>query len=182
MRAISKVVFGAVASLLLGSSAMAADLMAPPPPDVAMTSSADWTGLYLGLGATYRTVSPAPTYSDDVASLILGANFQSGMFLVGLDGRVSYSYENDNAYQQWEWGVRGRAGFVLGDAALVYAAVGYEDHLGSGNTYYQFGVGAEFMVTDNVSLDLAYTHSIGANSGNTNILDDVTGSVLWHFR
>ena len=56
MSPISKIALGALASMLLGSTAMAADLMAPPPVEAAMTS--DWTGGYIGLqGSAIRDSS-----------------------------------------------------------------------------------------------------------------------------
>ena len=79
MSTISKIALGAFASLLLGSTAMAADLMAPPPPDVAMTS--DWTGGYIGVQGPVAQFHLGDYRQPSMC--VLGADFQTDMFLVG---------------------------------------------------------------------------------------------------
>ena len=51
MKFVAKVALGVVALALTGSTAMAADLMAPPPPATAMTSG--WDGVYIGANGYY---------------------------------------------------------------------------------------------------------------------------------
>ena len=176
MLVVSKLGLVATASLLWSGTAMAADLMAPPPPAAAMTS--DWTGGYVGVGGDLLRVTPS---GDNVAELngVLGANLQSGMFLVGLEGWLGYSDDYSISFSQWYAGVKGRAGFVVNDSALIYGSLGYQAY-GDGNTYYQAGVGVEFMVSDSTSLDVEYKHSIGANNGQS--LDQIGASLLWHFK
>lgn len=175
MNLVSKIALGALASVLLGGTAMAADLMQPPPPEAAMTSSADWTGLYLGVGGDYRF---RPGHDIGELNGIIGANFQTGMFLVGLQGWVGYSYDASIPASFWEGGIEGRAGFVA-DSALLYGSLGYEAY-DAGNAYYQAGVGVEFMVSDSMGIDVHYKHSWGAN--NPIVADEVGASLLWHFH
>ncbi len=53
MSILAKIALGTTALVAMGSTAMAADLMAPPPAAAAMTS--DWTGGYIGVeGPTWR--------------------------------------------------------------------------------------------------------------------------------
>lgn len=178
MTPISKIALGALASILLGGTAMAADLMAPPPPEAAMTS--DWTGGYIGIGLEGDHDELYGDNSGEVDA-ILGANLQSGMFLVGLQGWVGYSHDFTNpAPDQWTAGVEARAGFVLGDAALLYAALGYDYFSGSGHNYYIPGVGIEFMVSDSLSLNLEYQHYIGVNT--PQIADALRAQLLWHLK
>jgi opacity protein-like surface antigen len=177
MKFFAPIAVALLASAGLTSVAMAADLMAPPPAAAAMTS--DWTGGYAGIGGSYIRINPASANAVQLDG-ILGANLQTGMFLVGLEGKLGYSYNLTTTFQQWEASVRGRAGVAVGDSALVYGSLGYALYQGSGNTYYQAGLGVEFMLSDNMSLDVAYTHSMGANNANT--LDALSTSLLWHFK
>jgi len=178
MSPISKIALGALASMLLGSTAMAADLMAPPPVEAAMTS--DWTGGYIGAGIEADHDQGSGNNFGEIDA-ILGANFQSGMFLAGVQGWVGYDRNlTSGGGDQWTAGIEGRAGFVVGDTALLYGALGYEYYAGSGNTYYMPGVGVEFMLSDSASVNLEYVHYMGAN--NSNVADGVRAQLLWHFK
>jgi outer membrane immunogenic protein len=174
MTLISKIALGALASVLLGGTAMAADLMAPPPVEAAMTS--DWTGGYIGVEGNYFRFG---TDNGVQLNAVAGANFQSGMFLVGLEGWLGYTDNLTTSFTQWNAGVEARAGLAT-EAALVYGGIGFEHYAGSGNEYWSAGVGVEFMLSDNMSLDLEYKHLMGTNNPAT--LDKVGASVLWHFK
>ncbi len=85
MSILAKIALGTTALVAMGSTAMAADLMAPPPPAAAMTS--DWTGGYIGVGGAL-VAWPAPDQIGQI-DVVAGANLQTDMFLVGLQGWIS---------------------------------------------------------------------------------------------
>jgi len=176
MSPISKIALGALASVLLGSTAMAADLMAPPPVEAAMTS--DWTGGYIGLqGSAIRDSSAVTSAAIDV---VLGADFQTDMFLVG--GRIWAGYTSavsGGTGSNWDYGVEGRAGFVA-DSALVYGALGDQSYAG-GINYWTAGVGVEFKLGDNASIDLEYKH-LWPGSGATLSADQLLAGLHWRFK
>lgn len=175
MKVFAALGLGLLASAAISTTAFAADLMAPPPAAEAMTTSSDWTGLYLGVGGDFLH------NADNVGEVsgILGANLQTGMFLVGLEGWLGYSDDFTTGATFWDYGVEGRAGFVVGDTALVYGSLGYKGY-NAGNTFYQAGLGVEFMVSDSMSLDIDYKHNWGANNPITS--DEVGASLKWHFK
>jgi opacity protein-like surface antigen len=176
MSPISKIALGALASMLLGGTAMAADLMAPPPPAAAMTS--DWTGGYIGLqGSLSRDSSAANSAAIDV---VLGADFQTDMFLVG--GRIwgGWTQSISGGGGNWDYGVEGRAGFVAGDMALLYGAIGDQSYA-SGVNFWTAGVGVEFKMGDSASLDLEYKH-LWPGSGATLTSDQVLAGLHWRFH
>src|SRR3982751_1038978 len=79
MTHVSKVALIAAISLLLGNgAAMAADLMAPPPPEAAMTGN--WTGGYVGVTGQYLRVEGVDESLAE-GGVTFGADFQTGMFL-----------------------------------------------------------------------------------------------------
>ncbi|MEP7240723.1 MAG: outer membrane beta-barrel protein [Devosia sp.] len=175
MRGLTLLSAAAVATLMTGVSFGADLMMAPPAPAAAMTS--DWTGGYIGVAGSWSQVQPSGDQSVDL-NVVVGANLQTGMFLVGLEGHAGVDYDYTIASTQGTAGIAARAGFVVGDAALLYGALGYDWYSGSGNTYYTASIGAEFMVSDSMSLDLRYTHGMGANNANTT--DAVSAGLNWH--
>ena len=175
MSPISKIALGALASLLLGSTAMAADLMAPPPVEAAMTS--DWTGGYIGVqGSLLRDSTAANSAAIDI---VLGADFQTDMFLVG--GRIwgGWTQSLSGGGGNWDYGVEGRSGFVAGNA-LLYAALGDQSYA-SGTNYWTAGLGVEFSMGDSASLDLEYKH-LWPGSGATATADQLLAGLHWRFK
>jgi opacity protein-like surface antigen len=176
MHILAKLAAGVVLSAAFYTPALAADLMAPPPPEAAMTS--DWTGMYVGVGGNYISW-PAP---DQIGAIeaIAGANFQTGMFLAGIKGWIGYGYDVNLGGSSWYYGGEGRGGLVISDSVLVYGSAGTEAFI-LGAQYATAGVGVEFKATDSLSIDLEAKHYWtivpGLNDGNS-----ITASLLWHIK
>lgn len=175
MRVVSGIALAIAVVVVTGSAALAADLMAPPAPAAAMTS--DWTGGYIGASGTYLRVEGTGESLAE-ANAVFGADFQTGMFLVG--GRLEVGYAHDLTFPMNSWTVtlQGRAGFVVSDNVLLYGAVGAERYL-SGLTHELVGLGAEFKTADNLALDLEYRHYVDTGSP---AADAVTASLLWTLK
>lgn len=159
---------GALSVLMIGGAA-AADLVLAPPmvDDVAVT---DWDGVYAGLtGAAWfqgGVIFPA-------VGVELGANFVSGDMLFGVEGDLAYYWTSGN----FDAGLTGRVGVVLNDTAVLYGSVGVGALSDGVSFYVPVGVGAEFMLTESVSLDLSGEYLIGNGFNATRI-----GAALnWHF-
>ncbi len=134
-------------ALAAGGQAFAADLpppMAPPPPRapatyVPITAPAySWSGLYLGINGGYGfgTVTPCATcgtasFTADgfLVGGTLGANYQFGAFVVGVEGDVGYDslsvspFSGTKFSSDWLATVRGRGGYAF-DRILVYGTGG----------------------------------------------------------
>lgn len=167
----------------LAVSAQAADMIqstdtAPAPVEQISQPVFTWSGGYVGIqgGGTWANGdlnTAAGSASDDFNGGILGgfagANMQSGNIVYGIEGDLSYNW-NDNNYTiagttaevgtDVSGSVRGRLGYAF-DNALVYAAGGwtaargYVDVPGVGKdseTFngYTVGAGVDYAFTDMV--------------------------------
>jgi outer membrane immunogenic protein len=146
----------AAAVALSTAPALAADLPAPPPPPQAPAAYVpvaapvyNWGGIYVGINGGYgfgdSAWSPAGTVGtgnfDVNGPLVggtIGANFQSGQFVFGVEGDIDWSdikgsttnittcggdtctFQTQN---DWLGTVRGRVGYAF-DRMLVYATAG----------------------------------------------------------
>lgn len=190
---------GAIA--LAASPALAADLIPPPgpPPQAPATyvpTTApvyNWGGIYIGINGGYgfgdsNWGAPANTGSFDVdgglAGGTLGANYQMGQFVLGLEGDIDWadlkgSMTNTTTCMSctaqtssdWLGTVRGRAGFAI-DRVLLYATGGvafgdvkatFSNSFGSLSTAstewgWTAGAGVEFAITDNITAKVEYLY------------------------
>ncbi|WP_026614191.1 outer membrane protein [Ensifer aridi] len=135
----------AIFGVMVGAAAHAADLtQAPEPAPVVETMpSFVWTGGYVGLqgGGAWLNSDlsvPGDSASEDFNGGLLGAfagyNYQMGDWVVGIEGDVSYNW-NDNSFTVFgantevgtdvSGSVRGRVGYTLTDRALLYGTGGW---------------------------------------------------------
>jgi outer membrane immunogenic protein len=173
----------AAAFLVLGGSGLAAasDAIAIPvessPVAVPVANQGfDWSGFYAGV---YGVVQSSPA-ADTQLGLGVGAgiNAKFDFFLIGgevaLQGLTNDTI--DTAYGQ----ILGRAGVVVTDDLLLYAAAGYGMGLtGPKEQDALLGGGVEFAVTDNVSLRGQYLHGFDVEGNNPK--DQITLGANFHF-
>lgn len=170
----------AFAGLLTGT-ASAADLYVPSPDQAIVTTSADWTGFYIGAHAGYADFDAAHDGDDsDLATLNgwlggvqAGYNAQFDSIVLGVEADLSAAgilEGSDTDHWNEEDGInalatlRGRLGFAVGDL-LLYGTAGlavanldtYDEAQTIGG--WVAGVGAEYMVTDTVSLKAEYLYT-----------------------
>lgn len=135
----------------------------------------DWNGFY---GGVYGVARNTPLTGDQLGlGVELGANAQIDFFLVG--GEVSLQgltgVVADTAYGQ----VTGRAGVLITDSVLLYAAAGYGVDLGLPQSDALLGGGVEVAVSDNMSFDAEYLHGFPITGGNPK--DQITLGARFHF-
>jgi opacity protein-like surface antigen len=143
MRTLKIALLATVAAAAFTSTAMAADLIVDAPPAIYDEAPASYgldgpyAGVYL-LGDSHT--------SSFGAGVVLGANFVNDYFLLGIEGDLSVTTVPD-----WYGQVVGKAGFAISEGAAIYglAGFGYGTHAGA---YIPVGLGAEFMMTDSLSL------------------------------
>jgi opacity protein-like surface antigen len=151
-------VAGIAGSFAISTAAMAADPIfipppAPPPPMVVAPTGFDWNRFYVGVQAgAWLELGPIAFYSLR-AALVAGRNVQVGERLV-LGGEIvlgAYDFTPPPVFFE-VYGL-GRAGFLVTDRALLYAAAGAGyDFGGAGAWAMLLGGGAEFALNDRMTL------------------------------
>jgi outer membrane immunogenic protein len=136
----------------------------------------DWSGFYAGVYGVGQ-VSPVGGTEFGVG-INAGVNAQLDFFLIG--GEVALHGLTggpiDTAYGQ----ILGRAGVLVTDEVLLYAAAGYGVDLGlPAEEDFLLGGGVEVAVSDNVSLRGQYLHGFDISGGNPK--DQVTLGAQFHF-
>jgi len=170
----------AFAGLLTGT-ASAADLYVPTPDQAIVSASRDWTGFYVGVNAGYSSSTAAHDGSDTdnselsgwLGGVQAGYNAQFDSIVLGVEADLSAAgivEGSDNDHFDDNDGInglatlRGRLGFAVGDL-LLYGTAGLA--VANLDTYdeaqtmtgWVAGVGAEYMVTDTVSLKAEYLYT-----------------------
>ncbi len=181
MSALKKVMLAALASGTMVSGAYAADLTTTVPetttPAPMMQDSAfDWNRFYVG------AFGAAQGYEDQDweygAGLAAGVNTQIDFYLLGGEVAISGLTGNgDRTYGQ----ALARAGVVATDEVVLYGTAGYGVDLSAADEeHWLVGGGAEFAVSDNISIDGQYLHGFEVDDTQTP-MNQVTIGVNYHF-
>jgi outer membrane immunogenic protein len=161
--------FAAAALLTAGAGAVqAADLITMPVSNSAVEipvadPAHDWSGFYAGVyGVVQNSAAWGTQYGIGINA---GVNAQFDFFLVGaevaLHGLTGGAI--DTTYGQ----VLGKAGVVITDSVMLYAAAGYGIDLGApAEDDFLLGGGVELAVTDDVNVRAQYLHAFPITGGN----------------
>ncbi len=192
-----RVLFAGVFMLAAGGQALAADLPEPEPPPpprapatyipVAPPAFYNWSGVYLGINGGYGFgksdwtggVTSSGSFSADgfLAGGTLGANYQVGAFVVGLEVDGDYSTLAGNlptsfclacaTKTEWLATARGRVGYAF-DRILLYVtgggAYGNIEAIANGvsNNNSEFGwtagAGIEAALVQNLTVKVEYLY------------------------
>lgn len=182
MSLFKKLALAALATTLPMGAAFAADLITVPtstPVEVPVYEEPgfDWNGFYAGVygGAQNGSVS-GTQYGLGVQA---GVNAQFDFYLLGAEVSV-HGLTGGNVGNTTYGQILGRAGLVVTDNVLVYAAGGYGIDLGTPEEDDALlGGGVELAVTDNISVEAQYLHGVPINGGNAK--DQVTVGANFHF-
>jgi outer membrane immunogenic protein len=181
MRMSRKIALATLATAVMSGSAMAADLITVPtstPAELPVYEDAgfDWSGFYAGL---YGGVQNSPVGGTQYGlGVMAGVNAQFDFYLLGAEVAVQgISGGNTNtSYGQ----ILGRAGLVVSDNVVVYAAGGYGIDLGVPEEQDALlGGGVELALTDNVSVRAQYLHGFPVQGSNAK--DQFTVGAAFHF-
>ena len=181
MSLFKKIALSALATTLTMGTAFAADLITVPtstPVEVPVYEEPgfDWSGFYAGVyGVGQNSPVGGMQYGLGVQA---GVNAQFDFYLLGAEVAVHglTGGVGNTSYGQ----ILGRAGLVVTDDVLVYAAGGYGLDLGApAEDDVLLGGGVEFAVTENVSLEAEYLHGFPLSGGNSK--DQITIGANFHF-
>lgn len=162
--------------------ALAADPIAYPtsvsqePVAVYDNSGFDWTGFYAGV---YGSVQDYTAGNWEYGlGVDVGANYQYDFFVLGAELAVSglTNGTTGRGYGQ----ALGRAGVVVTDDILLYAAGGYGGDFSSGDRHWLAGGGIEYAINDAVSLRGQYLHGFAATAASTDT-NQFTIGANYHF-
>jgi len=185
-----RILIAGALALAAGGQALAADLPqpGPPPPRGPATYVPvavpyyNWGGIYIGINGGYGfgTVTPSPagsvafSPSGFLAGGTVGANFQAGAFVFGVEGDIDYSGVTASLPaadlppgatgtfdSKWIGTARGRAGYAI-DRVLLYVTGGgaFANFQGPGFTTtgigFTGGAGIEFALAQNWTAKAEY--------------------------
>jgi outer membrane immunogenic protein len=171
----------ALVTALPVSSAMAADMITVPTSTpvempVAEGTAFDWGGFYAGVyGASQFSDGGGDQFGLGVTA---GVTAQFDFYLLGAEVAVHglTGDVGDTSYGQ----ILGRAGLVVTDDVVVYAAGGYGIDLGTPQEDdVLVGGGVELAVTDSVSVEAQYLHGFPITGSNDK--DQITVGAKYHF-
>lgn len=171
MRTLKLALLATVATAALSSATLAADLIIDAPAVYAPAASYGLDGPYVGL----YILGDSHTASFG-GGVVLGVNFATDGFLLGLEGDLSITTAQD-VYGQ----VVAKAGFMAGDSAAIYAlaGVGVTNHFAANSGFYvPVGIGAEFAVTESLSLKAQAEYHYTGGAGH----DTVVGKLGLNWR
>ncbi|SMQ64204.1 outer membrane immunogenic protein [Devosia lucknowensis] len=183
MRIASTLAIAALVSAAPVGAAMAADLITVPTSTQAELPIVedvgfDWSGFYAGVHGTAQNGSVSGTQYG--VGIQAGVNAQFDFYLLGAEVAVSGLAANDTVGETTYGQVLGRAGLVVSDNVLVYAAGGYGIDLGVPEEEdVLVGGGVELAVTDAISVRAQYLHGFPVTGGNTK--DQFTVGASYHF-
>jgi outer membrane immunogenic protein len=181
MKPLRSTAIAVLAVALTGGASMAADAIAIPIASEAAVpiyddAGFDWNGFYAGVYGIGQ-VSPAGGTQFGVGAN-LGVNVQFDYFLLG--GEVTLHGLTGGTVDTIYGQVVGRAGVVISDEVLLYAAAGYGYDFGAPvEDDFLLGGGVELAVTDNVSLRAQYLHGFPVTGDNPK--DQITLGAQFHF-
>jgi opacity protein-like surface antigen len=144
-------------ALFAATAAEAADIApivipsTPPPPPPMAAPAFDWSGPYVGaVGRSVQCTAICVLSTTIEAALKAGTNFVRGRFVAGLGGELGLQYDSVGGTYFYV-GADARAGFLLGDRALLYGLIG-GGYFFAGGAFVTAGGGLEFAVGNAVSI------------------------------
>lgn len=164
-------------------AAMAADLITVPTSTQAELPiiedvGFDWSGFYAGVHGGAQNGSISDTQYG--LGIQAGVNTQFDFYLLGAEVAVTGLVDNGTVGETTYGQILGRAGLVVSDNVLVYAAGGYGVDLGVPDEEdVLLGGGVELAMTDNVSVRAQYLHGFPMQGGNAK--DQFTVGASYHF-
>lgn len=182
MRLFHRIAVAALMAIVPFAGARAADVIAVPVASspvgvpVADDSGFDWDGFYAGVYGVGQ-VSPAWGTQYGVG-IDAGVNAQFDFFLVGAE--VALQGLTGDALDTTYGQVLGRAGLVITDDVLLYAAAGYGIDLGApAEDDILLGGGVEVAVAGDFTVRAQYLHGFAVTGGNPK--EQVTLGANFHF-
>ena len=178
-----KVTLSIIAALAMNTFAFAGGDISPVEPEITVPEVSESTGsFYVGAGYSYMNLDAGTEHDGDATLLLAGYNFNQ---YIGVEARyagLTDCLENAAIYV--------KPMYPIGDAN-VYALLGYGETsydngvVDNSENGFQWGLGANYAVTENISVFADYTNlydDSGFNNGNADVtVDSVNVGVTYTF-
>jgi len=181
MTSLKKITLAALASVTLVSGAYAADLQTYTPSEPVATPAYnepgfDWSGPYVGISGIAQDTDENWEYG---AGIQAGVNAQFDFYLLG--GEVAISAQGDDTNKRTYGQILARGGLVVTDSVVLYAAGGYGVDLSEApDEHWLLGGGAEFAVTENISMRGQYLHGFASDDAYSDT-NQISVGLNYHF-
>ncbi len=182
MRKFTRIALATLATAIPVGAVHAADLITVPtstPVEMPVYEEAgfDWNGFYAGVyGGVQNSDIGGTQYGLGVQA---GVNAQFDFYLLGAEVAVQGITGGNNVETSYGQ-ILGRAGLVVTDDVVVYAAGGYGIDLGAPEEHdVLLGGGVELAVTDSISVRAQYLHAFPVQGDNPK--DQFTIGANFHF-
>ncbi len=177
-------VLAVVGLALVPSATTAADVISVPTSgsiEVPLHEEAgfDWSGFYAGVFAGLQNGGLSGT--QPTIGVQAGVNAQFDFLLIGAEVSVrGLATDSVDVGSAASGQILGRAGLIVDDNALVYAASGYGLDLGAPeDAEFLVGGGVELAITDTVTIEAEYLHGFPLDGGDQT--DQITFGANFHF-
>ncbi|WP_245958389.1 outer membrane protein [Pelagibacterium sediminicola] len=182
---LKSILLAGAAVVAVSGAALAADPIMPTPvvPVAPIPAAFDWNGFYAGVRVGAENQVAPISDTDWLIGVEIGVNAAYDMFVMGAELAVDAVFEQPDAFAYGE--ITARGGVLVAPEVLVYGTVGYGTDFGStvpqaSGAHVLAGLGAEFAVTDSVSLDARYVYGWSQTAGKTDIHKFTVGA-NFHF-
>lgn len=182
MSLFKKIILASLASVALAAGAHAADAVTYPaaaaaaPVPVYNDAQFDWNRFYAGISAGAQDYAGNWEYGGGIQA---GVNAQFDFYLLGAEVAILGLSDGTNSRTYGQ--ILGRGGLVVTDDIVLYGATGYGVDLSAApDEHWLLGGGAEFAVTDNISLRGQYLHGFASTGASTD-MNQVTFGLNYHF-
>ncbi len=139
---------------------------------VSTATAGDWDGGYVGGNYSFANDTGSPA---NLAGVLVGYNRDMGSQIIGGELEVDWVPGSSVSYTSLNL----RGGFEVSDSTMIFGVLGYGIRNAGTQKAARFGIGAEAMVTDNLSIrgDLMRWNQIGG----ADYLNELKLGVALHF-
>jgi outer membrane immunogenic protein len=183
MKLFKSILLAGAASVAVAGAAFAADPIMPAPvmPVAPIPAAFDWNGFYAGVRVGAENQVAPVSDTDWLIGVEVGVNAAFDMFVLGAELAVDAIFEQPDAFAYGE--ITARAGVLIAPEVLLYGTAGFGTDFGAATgsgSHWLAGAGAEFAVTNSVTLDARYVYGWAQDAADVDIHKFTVGA-NFHF-
>lgn len=177
-----KITMSIVALLAMNTFSFAGGDISPVEPEVTLPEVTESTGtFYVGAGYSYMNLDAGTDHNGDAVLLLAGYNFNQYFGVEARYAGLTDCLENYAIYAKPMYPFGGVTVYGL----LGYGETTYDNGTSSSEDGFQWGLGANYSVTENIAVFVDYTNlydDSGFDGGNTDVtVDSINLGVTYNF-